>query len=382
MKTESLTTADASPAELPLPTLLSQILVSFTIEFDNEFECRTPHWTTIGGKQAGVWLASMAMWSNLMRLLPEEGAAIGELKARACTPHLQLPGMQRWGYIVVAPDPRDERSRWKGTGPVKDNWTVRPTLKGRLAQQVWAPLFAEIEDRWRTRYGAGAFDDLRETLAALVRQLDIDLPEYLPVLGYGLVAEVLTCSIPAPARDSSTAAHLTLPALLSKALLAFTLEFERESDVSLAICANVLRLFEGQPLRVSELPRLSGVSKESIAMATGFLKARRCLVIEPDPETSRGKVIRLAAEGHRVRIVYRNLLGKIEERWRSRFGAPTFGNLRESLEAIAGASEAGQPLLMKAFDAPSGCWRASVRRPDTLPHHPMVLHRGGYPDGS
>jgi hypothetical protein len=105
-------------------------------------------------------------------------------------------------------------------------------------------------------------------------------------------------------------------------------------------------------------------------------------VIEPDPETSRGKVIRLAAEGHRVRIVYRNLLGKIEERWRSRFGAPTFGNLRESLEAIAGASEAGQPLLMKAFDAPSGCWRASVRRPDTLPHHPMVLHRGGYPDGS
>jgi hypothetical protein len=23
-----------------------------------------------------------------------------------------------------------------------------------------------------------------------------------------------------------------------------------------------------------------------------------------------------------------------------------------------------------------------VRRPDVLPHFPMVLHRGGYPDGS
>ena len=27
-------------------------------------------------------------------------------------------------------------------------------------------------------------------------------------------------------------------------------------------------------------------------------------------------------------------------------------------------------------------WRAKVRAPETLPHHPMVLHRGGFPDGS
>jgi hypothetical protein len=27
-------------------------------------------------------------------------------------------------------------------------------------------------------------------------------------------------------------------------------------------------------------------------------------------------------------------------------------------------------------------WRDSVRPPITLPHYPMVLHRGGYPDGS
>jgi hypothetical protein len=27
-------------------------------------------------------------------------------------------------------------------------------------------------------------------------------------------------------------------------------------------------------------------------------------------------------------------------------------------------------------------WRASVRAPATLPQYPMVLHRGGYPDGS
>jgi hypothetical protein len=26
--------------------------------------------------------------------------------------------------------------------------------------------------------------------------------------------------------------------------------------------------------------------------------------------------------------------------------------------------------------------RSSLRRPATLPHYPMVLHRGGFPDGS
>jgi hypothetical protein len=28
------------------------------------------------------------------------------------------------------------------------------------------------------------------------------------------------------------------------------------------------------------------------------------------------------------------------------------------------------------------CWRARVPAPAALPHYPMTLHRGGYPDGS
>ena len=27
-------------------------------------------------------------------------------------------------------------------------------------------------------------------------------------------------------------------------------------------------------------------------------------------------------------------------------------------------------------------WRAAVPKPEVLPHFPMVLHRGGFPDGS
>ena len=39
------------------------------------------------------------------------------------------------------------------------------------------------------------------------------------------------------------------------------------------------------------------------------------------------------------------------------------------------------PLFRGLEPYPDG-WRAKVRKPDTLPHYPMVLHRGGFPDGS
>jgi hypothetical protein len=55
--------------------------------------------------------------------------------------------------------------------------------------------------------------------------------------------------------------------LLSQVLLAFVLEFECESELSLAICANVVRVLDEKGLRVRDLPILSGVSKEAIAMA-------------------------------------------------------------------------------------------------------------------
>jgi methyltransferase (TIGR00027 family) len=40
------------------------------------------------------------------------------------------------------------------------------------------------------------------------------------------------------------------------------------------------------------------------------------------------------------------------------------------------------PARFQGLDPYPDNWRASVRRPVTLPHYPMVLHRGGYPDGS
>jgi hypothetical protein len=105
MKTKPYAGVTDDIASLPLTALLSHVLVAFTVEFDNEFEHRMPHRTTMGGGQSGPWLASMAMYSNLLRLVPESGITVGELERQACTPKLPLRGMERWGYVLVAPDP-------------------------------------------------------------------------------------------------------------------------------------------------------------------------------------------------------------------------------------------------------------------------------------
>jgi hypothetical protein len=87
-------------------------LVAFTIEFDNESERQIAHRTTDHGSTSGTrngpWLVSMATWSNCMKFVGEEGLTVRELERLART-WTNLAGMQRWGYIVVEPDPADPR---------------------------------------------------------------------------------------------------------------------------------------------------------------------------------------------------------------------------------------------------------------------------------
>lgn len=385
----------------PLPTLLSEVLVAFTIEFDNEAEHRMPHSTAARGRTPGAlyapWLTSMVMWFNCMRFVGGEGVTVRELERLART-GTNLNGMERWGYVRVAPDPAHRRPK-----PPRSAWLIRAKPGGRIAQEIWGPLFKVIEKRWEERFGEPEVRELRESLRAIVNQLDPKLPDCLPILGWGLFSSEQSAKpralAVAAARDrrakadsesgpDSSVSDLTLPSLLSRVLLAFAIEFESESEVSLAIGANVLRLFgeAGDPeqpsVRIRDIPRLSGVSKEAIAMAAGHLAKRGYAEIEEESPGSKVKVLVLTPKGRRARELYFQLLSSIEDRWQKRFGARDISRLRKSLEPLVGDGGAqGSPLFSGLEPYPEG-WRASVRRPEVLPHYPMVLHRGGYPDGS
>ncbi len=381
---------------MPLPTLLSQVLVAFTIEFDNEFEQRMPHATSasraMGQLRLGPWLVSMAMWSNLMQFLVKDGMTVRELREAAGSERLPLGGMQRWGYITIE---NAEGRPCKAVGHVRLDWVVRRKPKGQLAQEIWRPLSGEVEQRWRVRFGAEKISELKRALAVLADQMRADVPEHMPILGYGMRSEeLLEMGIrEVLPRQQEQASERSLPALLSKVLLAFTIDFERGTgpatrlDPSLAICANVLRLFDpssdAEGVRVRDLPRLSGVSKEAIDVAIGFLEKRGYVVIGPEGPGSRTKVARLTTNGVLVQEGYRRRLAEIEKQWRERSGARAVDDLRRALESVVIPEKPDEPSpLLRGIEPPPEGWRAAKPRPETLPHYPMVLHRGGYPDGS
>ena len=368
-------------SRLPLSTLLSFALVAFTIEFDNESEHRLPHRTTNYGPSAasitGPWMVSMAMWFNCLRFVPEQGIAVRELERLART-GTNWDGMRRWGYIRFEPDPADHRPK-----PPQSALIVRATSRGRMAQEVLEPLVGIIEERWRERFGGDAITKLRGALAGIASQLESELPDSMPILKYGLVSEGLkpSRSGSAPQVPESILHQLPLPALLARVLLAFALEFERESEVSLAICADVLRVVEETGTAVRDLPLPGGISKEAVAMALGFLTKRGYAKVQADAEGGRAKVLLLTPQGMRAREDYRRLLTRIERRWTERFGEK-IKDAKETLGRIAGDGTAENSPLFRGLEPYPEGWRSRVRKPVTLPHYPMVLHRGGYPDGS
>lgn len=127
-------------------------------------------------------------------------------------------------------------------------------------------------------------------------------------------------------------------------------------------------------------------------MAMGVLEKADLVTVGPDPGGGRWKVARLTAAGQEAKWEYADRIAALQERSAHRFGAAPVARLRADLERLVGdpgdaagggevAGGGGTP-LMRGLEPYPDNWRASVRPPRTLPHFPMVLHRGGYPDGS
>jgi DNA-binding MarR family transcriptional regulator len=369
---------------LPLSTLLSQALVAFTIEFDNEAEHLMPHRTNAGlaegAPQGSPWLASQPMWANVLQYVDDEGTRVKDIHTRSRTTSDSLAGLRRWRYVTIDPWPHEGL----GGGAPADS-VVRLTSGGRRSAAIWQPLAGTIEERWRSRFGASALDGLNAALDVIIDQIDDPLPCYLPVVyptQNGKAAPRLVSPGPSGLSRSDGPA-LDLSARLSQVLLGFALDFEAESRISLTISANTLRVLDTSGVRVRDLPVATGVSREGNAMAVGFLERHGCVDVVPDPSSTRGKVVRLTTKGRAAQAKYHRILGGTEDRWSDRFGTGSVEALFEALEQVAGGDPAGpeSPLFGGLEPYPQG-WRASVRRPVVLPHYPMVLHRGGYPDGS
>jgi len=371
------------PASLPLSTLLSQVVVAQTIEVDNEFERRLLQ----SGEDARV--TSLVMWSNFLRFVGD-GISVGELPAAAGLPKARvlsnLGGMERWRYVYVAParskeSPGARRDGYGSARGLHADWMVRPTPAGRFAQRTWPGLFGEVEQRWVQRFGGDAIRELRGSLEPIVGVLDVDLPRSLPIVAS---SDGLRARFEQRPRSQATAST-ALVTLLAQALLAYALDFERESDVSLTLAANVVRILERE-LPAREIPGASGISKEATSVAlTALTKSGLATV---DGRSAATTVVRLTAEGEEARRRVPAIHRDVRAAWTARFGERGTARLAAALETIL-----AHPSLAEGLRPDPAGWRASspyLARTEalladpraTLPHHPFVLHRGGWPDGS
>lgn len=334
---------------------------------DNEFELRrTPH--VMGGGPRGVpWLTSIAMWANLLRYVPRDGATAAEFVRSTGLAREDarrwLRRLRRWRYLTIAPPAANKDAQTR-------DWIVRPTPEGRKALTVWPALLGTIEERWAQPFGKDAIAKLNAALRTVAGSLDANIPDYLPALGYALFSHA----------PRGNARLENLFGRLGKVLLAFALDFERDFYISLPMTANVLRLLEVTPARVRELPRLSGVSKEALAMALGYLQRSEMATLETDERKAR--VATLTRLGRSARRDCLARIDAVEAQWETAFGASAIARLRAALEPITGDGTARDSPLFAGLVPDPACWRATIPRPETLPHFPMILHRGGYPDGS
>jgi hypothetical protein len=302
------------------------------------------------------------MWTNGLRFINGDGITVDELRAHARAA-CNIGGLERWGWISVGDVGGPRRDGYGSHRGVKGDTTLRPTRAGAYARRLWPRAVQDVEDRWRTRFGGDVIDALGRSLLPLAVPMPWAPPETHPARGF---------STHIIAGRDAVDPERPLVALLGQTLTAFTLAHEQEAEVSLPLGANLLRVIGSDVVRLRDLPAQTGISKEGIAMAIGYLRRRGLCTAGPE------RTVRLTPSG----------LDALDG-WRYWAATAKDKRLRTALEAVVTQKGA----LSAGLVPPAGCWRgenpylAKTKRLladplGALPWHPMVLHRGGWPDAS
>lgn len=329
----ALNYANATPPEQPRPqapadapplsTLLGHALVAFERDYD----------------AARAQAPSLGVWSNTLRVLDDEGVHPRTLSERSV--------LARRGVRAVVRDL--ERLDWvrlaRSGGP-----RVLLTEAGNRARDKCPPIVADVERAWRKRFGARRFDALHETLVALTRQFEIELPWHLTGYGPGdasptggdhIAAQTGPPRIPHHGEDwpvvlrpaGEDTAHLPLPALLSQALAMFTIDYEWDIAgyaAGLHFTANLLRHIPDEGLPLAQAAPLGDVSGSGKSGTERHL----AVVVEPGRPRDGTRLVYLTPKGKAARDAYPARLATVEEDWQARFGA-CVARLRTALEALA-----------------------------------------------
>jgi hypothetical protein len=314
-----------SGRRMPLSVALSRALMAFEADYD-----------TVRQEQPG--LPALPYYANLLRVLdarPVPVAALPELTVvteRAIRVSLAKGDRAGWVDVCLLPGYKSRRQ-------------ASLTTFGIQARDAAARLIERTTQQWIARFGADCVQLLRECLQTLVSQLELELAHYPSGYGQGdprvtggawLPAEAGPLGVPPRGaewpvvRRSARADAVPLPALLSQALMAFTIVYESDGEGWLFYDANVLQHVpdDGIPLEsITADANLSGTGRST-------LERHRMLYVELDPDRPGKKRVRLRRRGRALRDRYPDRLQQTEAEWRHRFGSKAVASLHDALQGI------------------------------------------------
>lgn len=143
-----------------------------------------------------------------------------------------------------------------------------------------------------------------------------------------------------PPAPGQTHGQVPLPGLMEVVQEALFAEFRQELEETgygdiRPTHGCVFRFIREEPLRLTELATLAGMTKQSIGEVIDNLVELGYVKRVPDPQDRRAKLLCLTERGEEAQKVGFGLFKKIEQRWAKRYGPDRFAQLRELLEEIA-----------------------------------------------
>ena len=270
---------------------------------------------------------SLGVWSNVLRPFDDGMLDQRELIRRAVISN-------RAARALV----RDlERLRWLTIEkPARGQTLLKLTPDGQRARTAGARLVNTAVDGFKTQFGDDRSTRLCEALAALANQLEIELPWYLT--GYGLADSSLTGGshvpeqpgpprIPAHGTDwpvvlrdqTADAADLPLSGLLSQALAAFRIDYERDMrghGTGLDFVANFLQFVGDDGVDLKVAAKMGGV----VGNGRSVLERHLVVVVDPRQGRTQSRQVYLTPRGKQARDAYPHLVARVELDWQKRYG--------------------------------------------------------------
>ena len=210
---------------------------------------------------------------------------------------------------------------------------------------------AAVESLWEGRLGTTSFADLKQTLAHMVDTQELEYPDHLT--GYGPVDPALTGGNYLPAESgppyvpprgvewpvvprnlARTGDSMSLPALLSKVILQFDVDYAKLNVGSLYLTAVLLAKVgdEGMPLhKAQEL--VTGVAKVA-GNGKSLMERHMHVVVDEGRPSNRDRILHPTPKARYMRDVYPIALANVEAQWRTTYGADRITKLRDALANI------------------------------------------------